>query len=181
MVQGTELGNLRMIRLREMNIDDSALFNLAKWKSLVTVDLYGTNVKGESLSALAALPGLQVLDLSKCPLVDAFEIDKLTQLRELELNTTGIGDKGLERVAALTKLRVLGLDHTRVTDDGLAHLKPLSSLETLRLAGTAVTDSGLKHLEALAALKHLYLDSTKVSEEAKIKLTMTRPSLTLHY
>jgi hypothetical protein len=63
----------------------------------------------------------------------------------------------------------------------LAHLKPLSSLETLRLAGTAVTDSGLKHLEALAALKHLYLDSTKVSEEAKIKLTMTRPSLTLHY
>lgn len=97
----------------------------APGKPVVGVSLYSTKVKGADLKELAALKGLQRLDLTFTKLTDA-------------------GLKGLARHKELTSLSLVGC---KVTDAGLKELAALKQLKLLRLSSTKVTDKGVKELQ----------------------------------
>jgi hypothetical protein len=54
------------------------------------------------------------------------EIGKLTTLRSLNLETTGVTDQGMRNLARLVNLEDLSLFGTKVGDQGLAQLKGLT-------------------------------------------------------
>jgi len=75
------------------------------------------------------------------------QVERLTQVQQLELAQSSISDADLAHLKGLTSLSQLGLSGTRVTDAGLAHLKGLTNLSLLYLGGTQVTDAGMRDLK----------------------------------
>ena len=95
---------------------------------------------------------------------DLVSLGRLTNLRGLILDKTGITDKEMARLAGLTKLQSLELRERRIGDGGLAYLADLTNLERLSLSGTGVTDDGLVHLKKLNKLKNLSLDTPWITD-----------------
>ena len=85
-------------------------------------------------------------------------LNKLANLKVLQLSGTQVSDAGLKHLSSLTQLTILGLEATQVTDAGLKHLNELANLRWLQLSGTQVSDAGLKHLNGLTNLEWLSLD-----------------------
>jgi len=93
---------------------------------LLWLDLGGSAVTSEGLSALSGLTALERLDLSR----------------------TSIDDGGLVHLAGLRRLVVLNLHGAAVGDDGLERLAGLPALRRVYLWQTAVTDAGVARLQA---------------------------------
>src|SRR5437879_1937348 len=83
-------------------------------------------------------------------------LERLPNLRKLDLSYTHITDLGLERLkplAGITDLNLCYAEH--VTDEGLAHLKGWKKLERLNVRGVKITDTGLEHVASLSSLEWL--------------------------
>jgi hypothetical protein len=93
-------------------------------------------------------------------------IEKLTNLKWLELYDTKVTDAGLVHLRGVANLQVLDIRHAEIGDAGLANLQALSTLTRLNLSGTRVTDAGLAHLTGLTNLQSLDLSYTDVTDGA---------------
>jgi len=67
----------------------------------------------------------------------------------------GMADYGLRNLDGLTALIRLELDSTRVTDAGVARIAHLPRLQGLDLGKTALSDAGMAHLRRLPGLRWL--------------------------
>jgi Leucine-rich repeat (LRR) protein len=114
---------------------------------------------------LAGLSGLEPNDLGTLSVSSLAErtyadervikpLSRLTGLKMLRLDRTGVTDKGMEYLRSLRSLRSLQLTEPRVGDAGLAVLKNLRALEYMDLC-TATGDAGLKYLGQLPNLRWL--------------------------
>jgi len=97
-------------------------------------------------------------------------VGRLTQLQELILTDSSVGDVGLAHLSGLTRLSSLDLRFTLVTDTGLVHLKRLTALESLDLSRNRITDAGLAHLKALRKLTTLKIGYTQVTDAGLVHL-----------
>jgi Leucine Rich repeat len=125
-----------------------------------------TLISDKQLKHVQKLSDLRKLDLGGTKVTDAGIAD-LVELRQLEtLNLAGsrITDAALSSVKRLIRLKCLDLGYTGVTSDGLDNLKDLTQLETLALGKTAVGDAGLQHLSGLTRLGDLSLYGTIVGD-----------------
>jgi hypothetical protein len=122
-----------------------------------------------TLALLAKVPGLQRLDLHRCPITDAglVQLGELTSLKDLNLSDCEFTDAGLSSLAGLTNLETLVLassfgDSPQIKGPGLAALAGMTKLRVLVLDKNLVDDTGLVHLKNLRGLKELYLEQTRV-------------------
>jgi hypothetical protein len=73
--------------------------------------------------------------------------DSLVNVTAVALIGEPTTDDGLENLQGLSQLQDLWLDSTQVTDVGLMHLQGLSQLRKLTLSRTKVTDEGVNKLQ----------------------------------
>lgn len=111
-----------------------------------------------------------VIHINGCWLTDSdlaklTEVQSLSHVRELKLDHTSVGDKGLSYLRNWKNLEKLNLTMTRVSDAGMRHLAELPQLQSLSLHSTAVTDAGLEHVGKLNHLTSLDLEKTSVSHK----------------
>jgi len=163
----------------EMNVH--SLSPLAKLAALRSLDL-SSNPHIGTLSALCALPRLEMLDLRNCrisdlkplaqlttlkslnlhgceEIVDVTPLAKLTNLESLAVGATWIALDDLSPLAGLTNLRQLELSEWREVSD-LTPLTNLTGLESLILHRfNGVSD--ISPLAKLTNLKHLNLESSE--------------------
>ncbi|HVG15767.1 MAG TPA: hypothetical protein VM935_12430, partial [Chitinophagaceae bacterium] len=59
----------------------------------------------------------------------------------------------------------LQLNHTGITDKGLVQLKELKELQSLNLVGTKVTAQGLLSLKSLPQIRTIYLYQSSVTQD----------------
>ncbi|MBX3073288.1 protein kinase [Candidatus Obscuribacterales bacterium] len=105
---------------------------------------------------------------------------KIKMLNDLDLSNTVIGDAECASVVGkLTQLRQLKLNSTSITDDGIKHLSRLRNLESLSIGKTRVTDSGLDALCKLPRLKELSVDECPGLTIAGIEKIIKIPTLTI--
>jgi hypothetical protein len=83
-------------------------------------------------------------------------IGRLTGLRILSLESSGITDVGMECLRPLRSLTALELTQFSIGPRGLAVLKDMPALEHLDLC-TAVTDAGLKEVAQVSSLRSLLI------------------------
>ncbi|MCX5643281.1 MAG: hypothetical protein NTZ17_01145 [Phycisphaerae bacterium] len=88
-------------------------------------------------------------------------LSRLTGLKMLRLNRTGVTNKGMEYLRSLRSLQSLELTEAGVGDAGWAVLKDLPALEYLDL-GPTVTDAGLRHLGQLPNLRWLRIQTGRI-------------------
>jgi hypothetical protein len=129
------------------------------------VDLTGSPMTDDDLTALSGFPDLHTLVLRRTRITDAglAHLKSMHTLRVLDLDETGVTDAGLAHLAELGSLRGLYLAKTGVTDAGLPALRSMKKLRELGLRGTAVTDAGLVSLHELADLRVLDFRETRVT------------------
>jgi internalin A len=120
--------------LRFTEVTDAGMKEIARFKSLQTLELRYTKVTDAGLKEIAGLRNLQTLDLYNTMVTDAGmkEIAGLASLQILNLGGTQVSDTGLKELAALKSLQTLGLFATQVTDAGVAQLQ--SALPKLRVS-----------------------------------------------
>ena len=103
-----------------------------------SLDLGGTQITGDALKTLAALPALQSLNLGRTRITDADlqQVAVLTQLKSVDLQDTNMTDVGAKQLAALKHLEYLDLDGTKLTMSGRKRW-PVSKVKVLNLPARA--------------------------------------------
>jgi len=168
--------------LRNTQIGDADLKELAALKELRYLCLAGCPVTGASLKDLAGLKWLQSLDLAATKVTDdgLKDLAALTGLQRLSLKGTSITDAALKYPGGLRGLQALTLGCTDVTDTGLKEVARLKGLQKLSVNGTQMTDVGLKELAALKELRELCLYCGPVTGNAVEELRKAIPGLTVN-
>jgi uncharacterized membrane protein len=77
-------------------------------------------------------------------------IAKMPNLTRLDVSRTAVGDAGVQALASLTQLEALNLYGTRVTDASVAPLGALPRLRRVYVWETAITPAGIARLKAAA-------------------------------
>ena len=156
------------VELGELILDHSDINTLAPIvtggrPALRRLSLVGTPVDDEQLALVPRLDGLELLDLSGCPVTDqgiAAHLPRLGSLQALALRGTPIGDVAVGKLAACSSLRVLWLSDTAVTSQGLSPLSQLPQLARLDLSGGAVDAATLAVVGRFEKLSRLDLRRT---------------------
>ena len=146
---------------------------LASNKNLEELQIYfytDEDDQVEDFSKLKELTNLKVLELNSSGLKDISDITSLSKLEELSLQYTQI--KNLEGIEKLTNLKKLDLNDASYIDD-FDVISNLKNLETLNLCQTKIKD--ITPLKKLEKLKNINLNDTRVS--AKDRLSLIRTNL----
>ena len=144
---------------------------------VVEVNANRTKITDQDLALLADFTQMTDLSLEKTTIGDAgiAHLGNLRRLEWLNLFQTRISDNSLQLLARIGSLQHLPIGETNVTDAGLVHVGKMKQLEYLGLRGNDVTDDGVKHLQNLVRLKGLHLGETRISDAGLMHLQgMTR-------
>jgi hypothetical protein len=133
----------KLVRLKSLRIclDASELSILENLKSLETLNLWGSSLGQCSLNEVAALP----------------------RLRNLYLNSTGIGNGSIAVLSYSGTLTKISLANTNVTGEALSELVRIRNLESLDIVGTEIRSNDFRG--PWPALKELYLSSTQMGSD----------------
>ena len=116
----------------------------------------------EALEATGTFRHLKKLVVVRCcaPGDALVHLRSLTDMKDLFIKETPIGDRGMRHLRELRNLRNLTLSKTGITDPGLSQLMQLVRVKSLRLPDNRITDAGLIHLGRLTNLRSLALNGT---------------------
>lgn len=107
-------------------------------------------------------------------------ISSFSELTDLSLESTNVGDRGVAHLAELRRLEWLNLYRTKITDAALETLSGIPSLTHLPIGETAVTDKGVALLVKLPGLQYLGLRGNRISDAAIADLVKLKSLTGLH-
>ena len=128
---------------------------IASGTELQTLDVRGADIKESAIPGLGALDHLQVLKLSRVPVVmdppGRTEVSPDTRPAEPllpspvgpDVPSRALEDADMQFLRNLTQLRELDLGTTNLSDNGVTAFAHLADLETLDLSLTPVGDAGV--------------------------------------
>jgi len=133
---------------------------------VIEVNANRTKIADKDLALVSEFTQMTDLSLENTTIGDAglVHLRNLRKLEWLNLYRSGIGNQGLKEIGRLKSLQHLPIGETKVTDAGLAHLSDMKQLVYIGLRGNNVTDDGVKHVGKLARLKGLHLGETRVTD-----------------
>lgn len=165
-----DLSDLSLITfLEQLTIPEGEYENLGTISSLSSLrelKIDGVTLTSENLKAIAALPKLQSLTLSRCNLSGISDLAGATNLTALDLSSNTLQD--LSALKEMKELKYLNLSHNAITS--LAHLSELKKLEELDVSFNALKTS--TELSACTGLKKLFIGNNSLTQLGGIeKLT----------
>ncbi len=99
------------------------------------------------------------------------QLQRLTELRQIDLQGEPITDNMLKKISGMTQLTELDLADTLLTKHGTSNLQALTALQRLDLSKTNTSNSSLDYLQVLKGLRVLNLSGTEVGDSGVIALT----------
>ncbi len=158
---------------RNARLTDAGLTHLKRFSALEHLALLDSNFSGEGLAALAGLARLKSLDLRGSGQIDAAALARLPalpSLRVLKLGGYAINDEALAVVRQHTGLVSLAIEDCAVSDAGLAHLETLKLEDLTIFRCYGLSDEGLAHLAGFNRLTQLSLRDTPISSAGLARL-----------
>lgn len=146
---------------------------------IIGVNLASSWVTDADLALIAALPGVEEIDLSQTKISDIGleHLKGLSSVRELSLHYAEfVTDSGIAHITSWKNLQRLTLRGTKVTSRVFGHIALLTSLKQLDIADTEVTDSGFEELAELNKLETLAIGGNRILGPA-LDLLRLVPSL----
>lgn len=165
-----ELRGLEQFWAHHSKLSDAGIVRLSELSSLKELHLAGCLGLTDSAIKSLAKPNLIALDVSGIPAISDLGITSLERsvdLRELNLEGTGVTSESLAVISRLPELRLLKLDHTNIVV-GLEQLNRLKKLEVLGLsqlgkASEPVPGDSLDFLSDLKNLEKIDLGDSAIS------------------
>jgi hypothetical protein len=131
-----DLSKLEHLRLRGPGIDDAALTQIAKVKSLQILNLPRADLSDSGLPHLKQLPALE----------------------QLRFGSPRVTDAGMKTIRELPALKRLHLIDIPISDKGLAELTAIEQLESLYIDGGDFSDAALDELFRARPGLHVHLN-----------------------
>ncbi|WP_233903565.1 SUMF1/EgtB/PvdO family nonheme iron enzyme [Stieleria maiorica] len=154
-------------------MNDAGATNLSLFPGLQALTLDGQTLLGkQAMLQIAELRGLQRLSLQRCtgiPDAEMSALEKLQQLRNVNLSESTAGDIAATALGTIPRLESLRLgseasaDQAGLSDAGVAALSAAFSIRDLQLASNALTDRGLKQLGRINRLERLTISSDQIT------------------
>ncbi|MCC6589401.1 MAG: hypothetical protein IT168_22065 [Bryobacterales bacterium] len=144
------------------------------------IHLRGAFVSDSDLDAIAAMPTLEVIDLSQTRVTDLglLRLKALPNVRELNLFYAElVTDEGLAVLRNWSRIERLNLRGTKVTDNTLSILAGKNTVKSLDIGYAEVTDSGLQNLVRMKGLRELAFGGNKLTEVG-LEVLRSLPQLT---
>jgi hypothetical protein len=139
--------NLKSVKLNGMHaIRGGGFSGLGNVKTLQAIELNATQMNGQDLAAVSALPDLQVLKVNNTGSISAQDYAALKNIKKLsvlDISHTLSGDS-VTPILATLPITVLDIQSTQFTDEGLAYVAKIQTLEELNVSFTRVTGDGFK-------------------------------------
>jgi hypothetical protein len=164
------LDTVTYVSLQGEQCDDEALRAACRLPWLEELTVLNTSVTDASAEDLQRLTNLRSLDLrlNRITPRPLRHIGDMSELRELtlamKLSPVPLRDEDMVFLKRLTKLKSLMLPSADLTDHWLAYIEGLTNLTSLQLYDMAITAEGLDHLKGLPKLKALLtLQGTRIS------------------
>ena len=132
------------------------------------VNLHQDSASDESLQLACKIPTLMrltVWDGGKIASATWKELVELKSLIALDITSPSFGDEAVECLLGLPDLEDLDLGTTAVSDKGVERLLTEKQWLQLRFDGEQYSDEALKHLEHQVRLDALWLSSTRISSQ----------------
>jgi len=192
-----KITSLKNLRIENSNLTDDAALRLADLVNLRSLSLAGNPLTGRFAVALENAVSLKQLDLTQTqvnadlpalPSVESLRINRVTSAREclgkvsemsnlrnLSLQSSKIGDRDLERLSNTTGLVSIRLDGTSVTDECIKSLIKLKNVTHLSIAKTRISDEGFLLLEKMPGLEHVEVGRGQISKECMADFSKSRP------
>jgi hypothetical protein len=184
---GARANSVRRQREAIARIDGLGAFAYYAFEWNESRDWFQTGAVGEpgptwlrNLLGIDWLNPVVAIRFEGCSITDAdldWLIERLPELRYLELRHASIGDRGLANLGQLQRLRNLEVAGTHIGDGAMVAIGRVRSLRSLDLCDTNVTNNGLKSLSALTELRSIYLESTAVTHDGVANLKKALPKL----
>jgi Leucine-rich repeat (LRR) protein len=167
MFQIARLKSLRTLDIDETDVGDAGLEAIKLMPALREVSFQGMRgVRRKGLTALASLRRLEILNLGFAEIDDAVgELGASRSLRELYLFRSTVTDAQAPALARIKTLRTLSLAYTTIGDGMMPALAGLPHLHALSLVGTRVSDAGLRVLARSKTLAELDLSGTEIGDK----------------
>jgi len=147
------LGNLEVLTLQTCWLNEGAFNKIGEGVTLRAINLYGVEVKGDGLGAIARLP----------------------RLAKLELVSTEVNDRMIGGISELKRLKTLHIDCVEIPSGAL--LGKLTSLEEFSVAGSGMKESEIECVNGMKSLRRLDIRETRASSKQVAKLKRVIPEL----
>ncbi|MGI9466915.1 MAG: leucine-rich repeat domain-containing protein [Rubripirellula sp.] len=158
-----------------LTVDDQHLADNRVSYPIQQLCLAGCEVSEAGLQTIPVSPSLQWLDLSRLPVgnaavqrlvpepekleqlnLEATRIDsglgnwlrKATQLDEVDLSWTKVGDGAIDSLGGAKKITTLWMTGTQISDQSVAPILKMSGLKSVDVQRTKVSGAGVKQLQA---------------------------------
>ncbi len=140
---------LQDVQFNGTEIGDKEVAALAPLPNLVRLAISRTNISSAVSKGLATLPGLIGIDMAQTDIhgIDFTPMKVIKRLWILQLSNCDIDSDDLKSLGQLTSLGELHLENTRVDDRAMKYLAPLKRLQSLNLSKTRVTIKGVSELK----------------------------------
>ncbi|TPI43272.1 hypothetical protein FJW05_23260 [Mesorhizobium sp. B2-9-1] len=159
-------------------VGSSDLFQIAQLPAVRKLTAQRARITEESLAALLGNPSLTELDFEDSRFSDDFArmVSHSKAITALELGATDITAVGLQAICKMSQLRWLDIWSTGIAEHDLKMLSQLPNLEYLSIGGhegqTTLTAAGtLATLYEIPSLKTVWLDGLHVTKQDWGKLT----------
>ncbi|KAG3006877.1 hypothetical protein PC119_g14806 [Phytophthora cactorum] len=150
----------RELELRKCRIMKRGFQFISRLKHLERLEVAETALSDSGLLEICnGARNLKALNISNTEISDngTSGLAKLTELRILRLDTSGITNRALANLSFLPQLERLDF----ITDNGLMHLIPLHKLQELTICGGNIGDRGVGLISKLTSLTSLNLSQNR--------------------
>ncbi len=155
---------------------DEDLRLLAHLPEITYLHLEDTQITDEGLIHIAHLTKLETLDLSRTAITDKGlrHLARMRSLKELWLEQTDVGPE-LRGIEKIENLRAIDVACTDIGDGGVARLAQLPHLTDVNVSFTRLTDAAVLHLGNAPSLRLLTAVCTQFSNRAGVAFTERNP------
>jgi len=129
-------------------------------ESLEHLRYRGRGVDDDALAEIAKLKSLRILNLPHAEFTDAglVWLKELPQLEQLRFGSPRVTDAGMQTISELPSLKRLHLIDVPITDAGLAKLAGIQQLESLYIDGSRISDAAFDDLFHRRPALHVHLN-----------------------
>ena len=159
------------------NIFDAEVSKVTSANGLETLTIENCKASSGCLNDVAKLKSLKSLTLSQTQVTDLSALAALPQLEKLDLNFSAVRDQNLSSLSQFPKLHYLNARGLMITDKGVEEIAKCSKLDYLHLGGAHLSPTGLKPLKALKELKFIVLNDATFDNKDLDELKEAIPGL----
>lgn len=150
-----QMSSLRVLRIASSNLTNEHLQDVRLTTSLRTLDLsYNAEISERAMTCLLNVPSLRMLDLTSTGVTTLDFLDGMSELEELSLGQTKIGDADVGFLVGLANLHTLDLSGTRITDGAIEAIAGIESLQRLDVRYTQVSRDGVQRLKPSVGISY---------------------------